>query len=83
MVLVGLRLVKPYTHCILMRKKNVSAPATFPELIALAGTCMSHNAALQEKTLHHSVLLSFSTCHQFQNKLTMSTEVPLYILPNV
>ena len=38
-----------------------------------------HFAAPQEHVFHHSVFFSFGTCHDFQNKLTTSTEVPLKI----
>ena len=43
---------------------------------ALARTCMSHNAAIQEKMLHCSVLIGFGTHHGFWSELT-GTEVPL------
>ena len=53
-------------------------------LTTLAGTHMSHDAALQEKMLCHSLLEEFvwyllvlGTHREFQNELTISTEVPL------
>ena len=38
-------------------------------LTASARTCMSHNAAPQDKVLHHFVLLGFGIRHEFRNKL--------------
>ena len=46
-------LVKPCTCHILMRK-NVLALGAGSGLIALARTCLSHDAAPQEEMLHHS-----------------------------
>ena len=60
------------------KKKNVSLCACL-RLIAFARTCMIHNTAPQEKMLHHSVLVSFSTHHECQNKLTTSIKAPLYV----
>ena len=54
--------------------------SAFWELVALAGTYMSQDAASQEKKLHCSILLTFNTPHKFRNKLTMPTEIPLYVL---
>ena len=70
-------LIKPYTHHILTRK-IVAAFRTCSGLIVLVRSHVSHEA-LQEKMLHCSVLVSFGTHHEFQNKLTMSTEVPPYM----
>ena len=69
-------LVKPCTHCSLLRK-NVSALGTCLRFAALARTCMIHNTAPQVKTLWHSVLLGFGTCSELRNKLT-SAEIPLH-----
>ena len=63
---LALEFIKPCTHGIFMRKINVSALGAYLGLITLARTCMSHNAALQEKMLHRSVL-SFGTHREFWN----------------
>ena len=43
-------------------KKNVSALSIFCSgLVTLTRMCMSRNATLQKKMLHHSVLISFGT----------------------
>ena len=39
-------------------KKNVSALGASLKLVTLARICMSHNTALKEEMLHHSVLIS-------------------------
>ena len=54
-VLISFRLIKPGTRCFLMRK-NVSAIGTCSGLVALARTCMSHNATPQEKVPHQLLL---------------------------
>ena len=72
-------LIKPYTHGILMGKKNVSTLGACSGLFALARTCMSHNTTPQEKMLHRSALVGFGTHHKFQNELTTCTEVPLLL----
>ena len=48
-------------------------------LAALARICMSRDAAPQEKMLRCSELVGVGTGLELQNKLTMSTEVPLYL----
>ena len=63
-----LELVKHSTHHIFMRKK-VSALGFCWGLVAIARTCLSHHAALQEKMLHCSVLVGVSTHHKFQKEL--------------
>ena len=66
-------------------KKYVSALGACSQLIAIARTCMNHDAALQEKMLHlltFSVLVSLGTHHEFQNKSMTSTKVPLYFRLN-
>ena len=60
-------------------KKYVSALGACSQLIAIARTCMNHDAALQEKMLHRPVL-GFSTPHGFLSELMMSTKVPLFLL---
>ena len=72
-------LMKPCTCCILMRKKNVSAVGASSGLVALARTYMSHDV-LHEKMLYCSELVGFGSHHEFWNELTMSTEVPPYVI---
>ena len=50
------------------------------DFVTRARTCMSHNADLQEKMLHGSVLIGVGTRHEFQNELTTSTEALLYFV---
>ena len=56
-------------------EKNVSALGACSGLVALAQTCLSHAAALQEQVLHHTVacspLISFGTGHKFRHKWMM------------
>ena len=61
-------------------EKNFSALGACSGTATLARTFTSHDAALQEKMLHCSVLVGFSTHHKFQKELMPSTEVPLYTL---
>ena len=63
----------------LWREKTVLALCACSRLITLARTCMSHQAAPQEKMLHPSVLIGFGTRHELRNDLMMRTEVPLYL----
>ena len=58
---------------------TISSTGACLGLVALARTCVSHEAALPEKRLHRSVLVGFGTRHEFRNELTMSPEVPLYL----
>ena len=46
---------------------------------ALARTYMSHDV-LQEKMLYCSELVGFGSHHEFWNELTLSTEVPPYVI---
>ena len=73
----ALELVKSCICQILTRKKCFSTQCLLGTR-ALAGTRTSHSATLQEKMLHHSVLVSSGT-HHFCNELTTSTKVPLYM----
>ena len=61
-------------------KKNVSGLSACLALVTLARTSMSHDAAPQEKTLHRSVLVGVSTCHEFWSELTLRTGVPRYVV---
>ena len=70
-------LLKPCTRCILMRK-NVSSLSTCSGRLTPATACVSHEAMPQDKTLLCSVLTGWRASHDFQNKLTTSSEVPLY-----
>ena len=58
------------------QEKNVSPLSACSGLVTLARICMSRDAALLQKMLHHSVLLGLDTPHEFQNKLT--SWLPLY-----
>ena len=59
--LLASELVKPCTCCILMGKKNVSAPRACSGLVALATTCTSRDTDPWKKTLLHSSLTRYSS----------------------
>ena len=73
LVMSASELIKPRTHCVLMRK-HVSALGACSTLLTIARACMRHDATHKKKCFANQCLLA-----THWNELTASTKVPLYL----